>query len=327
VILVVGATGQLGSAVVHELRKQNRQVRATIRDPDPGRDLSEAGAEVVTADLRCPESWDAALAGVTAVVATANVNAPTHRGDDDAALAKGYAELIDRAQAAGVSRFVYVSVPETPLDDAVAMVRSKRQVERRLAASTMSTITVRMPPFTEVWLALAGSTLPLRGEPRATVTRPYPFLQRFRALTGSSVERRGVMVVPGRATNRNAFLSLHDAARVLAALVDAPEVRGAVDIGGPEVLTWNDVARTFAEVLGRPVRVRSTPVAVFTVASWALSRVAPSASNVLGLNRILGIAETPWDTAETTRRLGVHPLRTVEQILREKAALPAETVD
>jgi uncharacterized protein YbjT (DUF2867 family) len=204
------------------------------------------------------------------------------------------------------------------------MIRAKRRVEELLAASGMSHVSVRMPPFTEVWLALVGSSIPLRGEPRATVARPYGFLQRFRRLTGRTVEDRGLMVLPGSASTRNAFISVHDAARVMVAAVDATEFTGPLDVGGPEVLTWTDVARIFADVLGRPVRIRTTPVAVFTAGQRVLARVAPSASNVMGLNRLLATSETPWDTSEVTRRLGVHPLRTVEQVLREKAALPAD---
>ena len=132
------------------------------------------------------------------------------------------------------------------------------------------------------------------------------------------------MLGPGRATIRNAFLSIHDAARIMTALVDTPEVSGPIDVGGPEVLTWTDVARVFAEVLGRPVRVLTTPVGVYAAGQRALAPVAPSASAVLGLNRLIGTVETPWDTSEVTRRLGVHPLRTVEQVLRENAALPQD---
>ena len=44
----------------------------------------------------------------------------------------------------------------------------------------------------------------------------------------------------------------------------------------------------------------------------------------MGLHRLLATAETPWDTAEVARSLGVHPLTTVEQVLRAKAALPAD---
>ena len=40
------------------------------------------------------------------------------------------------------------------------MIRAKRRVEELLAASGMSWVAVRMPPFTEVWLALVGSSHP-----------------------------------------------------------------------------------------------------------------------------------------------------------------------
>ena len=295
-----------------------------VRPPDPAHDLVEAGAELVTADLLRPETLDDALRGVRAVIATANVVAPTHRGDSHEALAWGYEELIARARAAGVERFVFASVPDTSLDAAVPMIRAKRRVEELLAASGMSYVAVRMPPFTEIWLALVGSSIPLRSESRATLTRPYGFLRRFRRVTGRAVEDRGVMVLPGPASTRNAFISVHDAARVMVAAVDATELTGPLDVGGPEVLTWTDVPRIFAEVLGQPVRIRSTPVRVFTAGQRLLARVAPAASNVMGLNRLLATSETPWDTTEVARRLGVHPLRTVEQVLREKAALPAD---
>jgi uncharacterized protein YbjT (DUF2867 family) len=322
VILVVGATGQLGSLIVCELGRQGRPVRAMVRPPDAGRDLAEAGAELVPADLLRPETLDDALRGARAVIATANVVAPIHRGDSHGALARGYEELVARARAAGVERFVFASVPDTPLDAVVPMIRAKRRVEELLAASGMSYVAVRMPPFTEIWLALVGSSIPLRGESRTTLTRPYGFLRRFRRVTGRTVEDRGVMVLPGPASTRNAFISVHDAARVMVAAVDATELTGPLDVGGPEVLTWTDVARIFGEVLGRPVRIRTTPVGVFTAGQRLLARVAPSASNVMGLNRLLATSETPWDTTEVARRLGVHPLTTVEQVLREKAALP-----
>jgi uncharacterized protein YbjT (DUF2867 family) len=116
---------------------------------------------------------------------------------------------------------------------------------------------------------------------------------------------------------------VHDTARLLVTLVDATDLTGPIDVGGPEILTWTDVAAIHSQVLGRPVRVRSTSPAVLALAQRALTRVAPSVSNVMGLNRLIAPSETPWDTSEVTRRLGVHPLRTVEQVLREKAQLPA----
>jgi ActR/RegA family two-component response regulator len=50
--------------------------------------------------------------------------------------------------------------------------------------------------------------------------------------------------------------------------------------------------------------------------------VAPSLAGVMGLNRLIATSETDWDTSDTARRLGLEKRRTVEQVLREKAALP-----
>jgi uncharacterized protein YbjT (DUF2867 family) len=52
VLLVVGATGQLGSLVVRELRREGRQVRALVRTGAPVGDLAATGAHLVVGDLR-----------------------------------------------------------------------------------------------------------------------------------------------------------------------------------------------------------------------------------------------------------------------------------
>ena len=322
VILVVGATGQVGSLVVRRLRAEGEPVRAMVRDPATAADLHATGAELVVADLGVPETLDAALDGVTAVVATANAMAPVRRGDSAAVVDTGYAELVRRAGRAGVSRFVLASVPETPLDESVPVARTKRRTERLLAGSGMSWLSLRMPPFTEVWLALVGSELPLRGEERSTLNRSYPTLRRFRRLTGRTIERHGLMLVPGPASARHAFLSVHDAAAGLAAAVRPGTGHGPVDLGGPEVLSWTDVAQIYERVLGRRVRVVGQPAGAYAALARVLAPVAPSLAGVMGLNRLLATSESDWDTTATADRLGLGPRRTVEQILGEKAALP-----
>jgi len=116
---------------------------------------------------------------------------------------------------------------------------------------------------------------------------------------------------------------VHDAADVLVAGIDAP-LTGVVDVGGPEVLSWTEVAAEFQRVLGRPVRVVSLPAGAFRAARAALAPVAPSVANIMGLNLLMATSETDWDTTATTDGLGVGPLRTVRQVLAEKAALPAQ---
>lgn len=165
--------------------------------------------------------------------------------------------------------------------------------------------------------------IPLRGEQRATLARAYPTLRRFRRVTGRTVERNGLMLVPGRRSSRQAFLSMDDAARALVAGVSPETGEGPVELGGPAALSWTDVAAVYAQVLGRRVRVVGQPAGAFAVGQRLLAPVAPPLAGVMALSRLIATSETDWDTANAARRLGLGPLRTVEEILREKAALPA----
>ena len=64
-ILVTGATGNVGSEVARALVARKQTVRALVRDPS--RSVVPTGAEVVTGDLEAPGSLDGALAGVEKV--------------------------------------------------------------------------------------------------------------------------------------------------------------------------------------------------------------------------------------------------------------------
>ena len=96
-----------------------------------------------------------------------------------------------------------------------------------------------------------------------------------------------------------------------------------IEVGGPEVLTWVDVAETFTRVLGRRVRAVSTPTAVFAVMAAVLRPFAPVPSATMALNRYMGASETVWSPGGG----GVvdpSTMTTLEEFLRSKAALPAE---
>ncbi|MDX6302605.1 MAG: hypothetical protein QOF53_3819 [Nocardioidaceae bacterium] len=321
VVLVVGANGQLGARCAAELRSRGHDVRGSVRVLDRGQALARNGVEVVQGDLISPEGLAKALVGVETVLVTANPVVP-RAGDRPEAVYAGLLRLVDDARSAGVRRVVLVSVPKTPLDRAVPTVRHRRRMEDRLGAAGYEHVVLRFPPFMECWLALVGSSIPLRGEPFATVGRPSPFLRRFRALTGSSIEGHGVMLVPGRPTNRNAFIAGKDVAAACAEAVERPDVANRVlEIGGPEILTWLDVAALYEEILHRRVRVVSTPTAVYTAASSALSPVATVPAATMALNRLLSATETPWLPGGGLLDPGT--MVTVRAFLQAKAALPA----
>ena len=319
-VLVVGANGQLGALCARALAAQGYAVRGSVRDHARADGLDLGGAEVVEVDLTGGASLDPLLDGVDSVVLTANSAVP-RAGDDPGRLHDALVRLVYVAGTRGVQRVVLPSLPVTPVDAKVPLTVERRRLEEEVRSAVPGSVILRFPPFMECWLALVGSALPLRGEPNATIGRPSPFLRQFRRATGSVVEQRGIMLVPGPTSRRQAFIAEADAAAACVAAIGRPELAGrTLDVGGPEVLTWDDVAGIFSRVLGRPVRAVSTPVGVFAVASAVLRPVAEVPSRTMALNRHIGAADAPWPPGGGL----VDPasMTTVEAFLKAKLALP-----
>ena len=320
-VLVVGANGQLGAACCRRLVAQGHTVRGSVRSLDRGVGLN--GVDLRVADLAGDLDLEALLSGVEAMIITANTAAP-RAGDDPPRFIQGEHRLIDAAGRLGVGRIVLPSVPATYVDAHVPIAAERRRLEEHVRSAVPGSVILRFPPFMEVWLALIGSSLPLRGEQHATIGRPSPFLRRFRAATGATAEKRGLLLVPGPTTHRQAFIAVADAAAACVAAVERDDLAGqTLDVAGPEVLTWVDVARIFSDVLGRRVRAVSTPAAVFAVLAAVLRPIAPVPSQTMALNRYLGASETPW-TPAGGGLVDPSTMTTVAQLLRTKAALPAQ---
>ncbi len=323
-VLVVGASGQLGTRVVQQLAAARRPVRAMVRPSSRHEHLLRMkGVEVVHGDLTRPDTLQAACRGAGAVVATANAVAPTHGSRFATVEDRGYAALLAACREQGCGRFVLTSVPVTPHDAQVPLFRYKRLIEQRLAASGLEHAVLRPGPFMDDWFALIGSRLPARGDPAALIHRRWGFLQTFMGAVGELVERRGFVLVPGPAATRNAFIAIDDVAAALVAATTHAAARNAtLELAGPEPLSWSDVAALYAQVLGRPVGVVSTPGAVFRAQQLLMRPFSEAASNIMGLN---WLASRPMPLADTgtAAALGLKPLKRAAEFLREKAALPA----
>lgn len=105
-IVVTGATGQLGGQIVkHLLEKMPpEQLAASVRDPGKAKDLDERGVRVRHGDFAEPASLPAAFEGATQLLIVSS-NAAARGGDP---LAQHRA-AIDAAKAVGVGRIVYTS--------------------------------------------------------------------------------------------------------------------------------------------------------------------------------------------------------------------------
>jgi nucleoside-diphosphate-sugar epimerase len=109
-ILVTGATGFIGGAVVRRLLQEKRSVRAMTRRIERAGDLGKLGAEVVMGDLGDEDLLERAVEGCALVVHTAaQVDDKPTRTEYEGPNVGGTENILIAAQRAGVKRFVYLS--------------------------------------------------------------------------------------------------------------------------------------------------------------------------------------------------------------------------
>ncbi len=291
-ILVVGASGRLGSRVVRTLAERGIPVRAASRDLSRIEPLRQGGAEIVAADLRRPESLQKALVGIDRVVAAAhafnNVGDNTPATVDDA----GHRSLIEAARVAGVRHFVFTSAYGAAHDHPVDFFRIKARTEQRLLASGLS----------------------------YTILRPTAFMEFWAALVGDPIVERGRATIFGRGKNPINFVSVDDVARfVLIGLENAAARGQTIDVGGPENLTLVQVAETFERVLGRTARKRHVPLTIMR----AMARLARPFNPFLSRQIAAGVQmDTTDQTLDMTATLQRFPmtLRRLEDVVRSGCA-------
>ncbi|RLP95877.1 SDR family oxidoreductase [Micromonospora sp. CV4] len=219
-VLVTGASGRLGKAVLSRLRADGVSVRATSRRPRTGGEV-----EWVVTDLATGEGLTEAVAGTDAVLhlATAPEGRRTHQVD-----VLGTRRLVVAAGAAGVQHLVYVSivgVDRVP----IAYYRHKLAAEQVIAAGSVPWSVLRatqFPQFLDDLLASSARLGPVIGD-RAVLAQP---------------------VDPGEV-----------AARLAARLVAGP-LGAIEEFGGPQVLRFDEAVRAWRAARGSrrpllPVRI------------------------------------------------------------------------
>lgn len=147
-IIVTGATGKLGSQIVHQLldRAASGDVGVSVRDPGRACDLAERGVRVRYGDFSDPGSLAVAFEGATTVLI---VSAGTH---GDAAIAQNSA-AIDAACAAGAERIFYTSHQGANAESFFGPMRVHAATEKYLAATGT--------PFTALRHGFYASTVPM----------------------------------------------------------------------------------------------------------------------------------------------------------------------
>jgi uncharacterized protein YbjT (DUF2867 family) len=238
-VLVSGATGYIGGRLVPELLRAGHTVRAMSRNTGWLRDVSWAGAvEIVAADGLDRASLDLAMADVdVAYFLIHSIGAGTGFADQDRLVATNFAAA---AAAAGVSRIIYLGgLADENAAEVSEHLASRAEVGRILLESPVPTIVLRAA----VILGSGSASFEM-----------------LRYLT----ERLPAMITPRWLKTRIQPIAVRDVLRyLLASATITEQLNRTFDIGGPDVLTYQEMMQRYAAVAGLRRRV-IVPVPVLT---------------------------------------------------------------
>ena len=291
-ILLTGATGTVGRALLPMLLESGAEVRALVRDP---RRLGRNRVEVRIAlgdlgEMRDPLIRRQALRGVDTVIhlAAAIRDQPTGRVEELNGLAT--ARLLRAAEAAGVERFVFFSALGATEFQRTRFFRAKAAAERAVARSPLQTT------------IFAPSIVYDRDDPWVRLTR------RLALLPGLPISGKGQAAYQP--------IWAQDVARcVMADLGRTDGEPRRYELAGPETLTYEQMARLVAKAAGTPRPIVHVPLNVVRLGLRALRRVMGNAAFATWEEAEL--LEVPMVSARGTadaEALGVQP-RAMAEVL------------
>lgn len=141
-IVVTGATGQLGHLVIASLLKKvsASSIVAAVRNVEKAADLAALGVQVRKADYNEPASWDAALQGADKVLLISS--------SEIGQRARQHQAVIDAAKRAGVKLLAYTSVLRADTS-VLGLAAEHRATEAAIIASGVSHVFLRHGWYTE----------------------------------------------------------------------------------------------------------------------------------------------------------------------------------
>jgi uncharacterized protein YbjT (DUF2867 family) len=287
VILLTGATGVVGSALLRRLVEADFPVRCLVRDP---RRLGPERVRVQLAlgDLGDPRSFRNALRGVKTVVHLAAAIRDQPRATIEELNGLATFRLLRAAEQAGVERFAFFSALGASEHSRSRFFRAKALAERAVERSPLETV------------LFAPSIVYAPGDPWMRLLERMSWLP--------------AMPVSGSGQAEYQPIWADDAAACVVAALDGAGLPGAgyrrYELAGPEVLTVDQIVALAVRAFGRRRRRVHVPLPVVRAGLRALERAAgPAAFATWDEAELLEIPmTTPRGTADA-EALGVAPAR------------------
>jgi nucleoside-diphosphate-sugar epimerase len=264
-VLVTGATGFIGSALVPRLVRAGYVPRLLVRCPLAQQPASPV--EVVVGDVSDPAALRAAARDAVAII---HLAAATSGGRLDPATAYrvnvgSASALVEAVRGSGV-RLIVISTQHVYLRAPGLYGRTKRMADRILLESGVPVTILR--PSLVYGPGSRGVFVRL-----ATLVRKLPVIP---------------VIGPGQWRLRPLFLD--DLLDVIVDVLARPELAGRTyDVGGPDLVTYDELLAAICAAIGRRCRTVHLPLGVSYALAWTLERILPSppltTDNVRGAQR------------------------------------------
>jgi NAD(P)H dehydrogenase (quinone) len=223
VILVTGAAGKTGRAVIKALLERGESVRGFVRSHEQAEELTRLGVDFsVVGDMTAAESYVEAMQGVRAAYHICPNMHP------DELMIGSFA--IEAARRCNLEHFVYHSVlhPQTE----------------------------KMPHH---WNKMRVEELLFESDLRFTILQPAPYMQNILAWKNKIINE-GSFELPYPVETKFSMVDLADLARAAAVVLTEPGHKEAVyEIVGTRALSQKEVANLLGKVLERPILVEEIP--------------------------------------------------------------------
>jgi len=231
-VLVTGATGRQGGAVIRHLLPKGWKLRALTRNPDghEAQALARQGVEVVQGDLEDPDSIARAALGIYGIYSVQDFWAVGAKRE----VQQGK-NVADAAKKADIKHFVYSSVGGAERKTKIPHWESKWEVENYIR---------------ELGLP-------------ATVIRPVSFMETYYIDQVEIGILKGKLADPIRGNKPYQTIATGDIGAFVALAFERPSefIGKALEIAGSE-LTNVEAAKVFSQVLGKPVKFQRIPLPV-----------------------------------------------------------------
>jgi uncharacterized protein YbjT (DUF2867 family) len=242
-LLIAGATGTLGKKLVSELHSRGYPLRILVRREEQAGQFTGITDDIIVGEVTKHETIKGAAEGIDAVISSVGITRQKDGLTYEEVDYAGNRNLLNEVIRSGAKHFVYIA----------SLNGEKMRHLKMVAAKEKFVDELRKAPI------------------RHTIARPNGFFSDLVEIM--NMARRGRVYLPGNGSKRANPISTEDLARVVADLFENDQE--TAEIGGPEILTQNEIAELAFAALGANPKITYLPKSLLKAASNVMRIFTP----------------------------------------------------